>query len=201
MKFTEDLQKFLPFGYVYLVLLGIIKESVLYYQIGINILKYSNIMDVLLSPISDLTSHPIVLIPFVIYVLLIYFGLNYLSKNYKKDWVRKFFGTKQELSKLSVEESKEFFGNKFVSILAVSLLSFFLGIGIGNGKIISEKIANNNLKYQNKLTFNTNEIKEVYLIGSNSSNYFYVEKGNKNVQISPIGAIKSLEIINKNDLK
>ena len=45
MKFTENLQKLLPFGYLFLVVLGIIKESVFYHLIGINILKYSKKID------------------------------------------------------------------------------------------------------------------------------------------------------------
>ncbi len=60
MKFTEGLQKFASFGYVFLIALGIMKESVFYYQININILKYSALTDILMSPIADLTSHPIV---------------------------------------------------------------------------------------------------------------------------------------------
>jgi hypothetical protein len=62
MKLSENLQKLLPYGYLFLVVMGIIKESIFYYQIGINILKYTTIMDVLISPIATLTSNPVVLI-------------------------------------------------------------------------------------------------------------------------------------------
>lgn len=86
MKFT-NLERLLPFGYLILVILGIVKESVFYYFIGVNILKYSNLMDVLISPISDLTSHPIVLGGFSFYVLLLYIYFIYISKNTDKKWV------------------------------------------------------------------------------------------------------------------
>jgi hypothetical protein len=46
MTISENTQKLLPFGYLYLVVMGILKESIYYYQIGINILKYSTIMDI-----------------------------------------------------------------------------------------------------------------------------------------------------------
>ncbi|RZK57783.1 MAG: hypothetical protein EOO91_09510 [Pedobacter sp.] len=59
MKFSEDLQKLIPFGYLFLVVMGILKESVIFYQLGINILKYSTLMDILISPIATLTTHPI----------------------------------------------------------------------------------------------------------------------------------------------
>nr|WP_309757508.1 hypothetical protein [Flavobacterium sp.] len=70
MKLSEIVQRTLPFGYLFLVVLGIIKESIYYYQVGINILKHSNIMDVLISPIADLTSTPIILLGFTILILL-----------------------------------------------------------------------------------------------------------------------------------
>ncbi len=96
-------------------------------------------------------------------------------------------------------EVENYFGKVLVLALSMGLLSFFLGIGIGNGSKVSNRIANNNLKYDEKLTFNTGESKTIYLIGSNSINYFYIEKGaNNNVQISPVGAIKSLEFLNAN---
>ena len=196
MKFTENLQKLLPFGYLFLVVLGIIKESVFYHLIGINILKYSNIMDILISPIADLTSHLIVLFGFIIFFSVLSLTIFILSKNHKKEWVRKIVGSKKSLTEFTEDEVKSYFGKIFIVMFAIGLLSFFLGIGIGNGRKVSEKISNNHLKYDHKLTFNTNETKEVYLIGSNSTNYFYVEKGNKNVKISPVGAIKTIELTN-----
>ena len=50
-----------PFGCLFFVILGMLKESIYYYQVGINILKYSNIMDILISPIANLTSTPLML--------------------------------------------------------------------------------------------------------------------------------------------
>lgn len=197
MKFSQYLQKVLPFGYLFLVVLGIIKESFFYYQVGINILKYSNIMDILISPIADLTAHPIVLIAFTIYVALIYLCILFASKNYKKEWVRKIIDSKNELNELTQDEAKAHFGKIFILMIAIGLLSFFLGIGIGSGKKLADKIATNKLKYNYTITFNTNETKEIHLIGSNTANYFYVEKGNKNVKISPVSAIKFLEILNQ----
>ncbi|MBC5837492.1 hypothetical protein [Flavobacterium muglaense] len=86
MKYNEIIQKILPFGYIYLVVLGIMKESIYYYQIGINILKYSNIMDILISPIADLTSNPIILIGFFIFISLLFLTSIYISKNFNKNW-------------------------------------------------------------------------------------------------------------------
>lgn len=197
MRFSQDLQKLLPFGYLFLVILGIARESIFYNQLGINILNYSTIMDILISPISILTSHPLVFIIFILLILSLYFIIYFLSKNYKKNWIKKFLGSKSDLSTLSELEVKTHFGNKFIGLVAIGLVSFFLGIGIGNGKGIAERNESGSLKYTTNLTFNTNEKDEVYLIGSNSANVFYYSKDNKNVKISPVLSIKSIEILNK----
>jgi hypothetical protein len=196
MKFT-NLEKMLPFGYLILVILGILKESVFYYQIGINILKYSNLMDILISPISDLTAHPAVLIGFLIYVLALYAGCLYASKNTHKNWVKKLINTNNPQQELDKEELEIRFGNKFLQILTVGMMSFFLGIGVGNGQNVANKIAKNNLNYNHAVTFNSDETKQVYLIGSNTANFFYIEKGNNHVKISPVGAVKAIEFLKK----
>lgn len=196
-EISQDLQKLLPFGYLFLVILGIARESIFYNQLGINILNYSTIMDILISPISILTSHPLVFIIFILLILSLYFIIYFLSKNYKKNWIKKFLGSKSDLSTLSELEVKTHFGNKFIGLVAIGLVSFFLGIGIGNGKGIAERNESGSLNYTTNLTFNTNEKDEVYLIGSNSANIFYYSKDNKNVKISPVLSIKSIEILNK----
>lgn len=196
MKLSEIVQRTLPFGYLFLVVLGIIKESIYYYQVGINILKYSNIMDVLISPIADLTSTPIILLGFVILILLLSLASILISKNFNKDWIKKKIGSKKPLEEITEEEVSAYFSKYFISMFAFCLLCFFLGLGLGSGEKVASKISNNELKYGYEITFGDGQTKEIYLIGSNSAYYFYVEKGNKNVKITPVGAIKSVEITN-----
>lgn len=195
MNLTENTDKLLPFGYIFLVILGIIKESVYYNQMGINILRHSNIMDVLLSPIADIASHPIVLFSFLGFILVLYLSILFLSRNYKKPWVMKFFGSKKPSEELKEEDVKRQFGNLLITTFVMGMFSFFLGIGVGTGKKVADNIANDNLNYKYSITFISNETKEVFLIGSNSANYFYVEKGSKNVKISPTSSIKVVEFI------
>ena len=57
IKNLEKLLQFLPLGYLYLIILGILKQSLLYNQLGVNILNYSSVMDILLGPIADLTAN------------------------------------------------------------------------------------------------------------------------------------------------
>ena len=195
MKLSEIIQKTLPFGYIFLVVLGIIKESIYYYQVGINILKYSNIMDVLISPIADLTSTPIILMGFTILILVLYVANLLISKNFNKEWLKKKIVSAKPLADITEEDVRAYFGKYLISMFAFCLLCFFLGLGLGSGSKVASKISKNELKYNYEVTFGDGQTKEIYLIGSNSSNYFYVEKGNKNVKISPVGSIKSIEII------
>ena len=200
MKLSGSIQKLLPLGYFFLVVLGILKESVFYYQIGINILKYSTIMDILISPIATLTAHPIILVAFLILVLGSYaFPILIANQSHKK-WVQK-LSFQKDKEALGDQEVGKHLTEKFIKLLAVVLLSFFLGIGIGEGLGLTEKIMIDKLEYGRKLTYNTGESEEIYLISLNSVYYFYLSKGNKSIKIAPIGAIKYIEFTKNKMLK
>lgn len=196
MKNSENLQNLLPFGYLYLVIMGILKESVFYHQIGINILEYSTIMDILVSPISTLTSNPIVFLAVLIFIFFLYAFIKFLSRNRQKKWALKLSSPKNHET-LNEKEIALHYTNLFITVTALGLLSFFLGIGLGSGSGLSRKIEDNKLKYHQKLNFNTGETEPVYLINTNSSYYFYLTKGNKNVKIAPIGSVRNIELINQ----
>jgi len=195
MKVSEGIQRSLPFGYLFLVVMGILKESVFYYQIGINILKYSTIMDILVSPIATLTSHPVVLIAVIAVVVFSYAFPAYLSKqaNKNKPWAIKMSALKDH-ENMSKEKVEQHFTNMFIRFLAMMLLSFFIGIGYGEGMGLTKKIKENRLKFNYTLDYSDGSAEEIYLIGSNSMYYFYLAKGSKTVKITPIGSIKSIEL-------
>jgi hypothetical protein len=193
MKLSENLQKLLPYGYLFLVVMGILKESIFYYQIGINILKYTTIMDILISPVATLTAHPVVLIVTTGFILLSYAYPTYLVKRRDKKWAQRLSGLKNPET-LSEEEVESHFSKLFTIVFAIGLLSLFLGIGLGQGKNLSKHISNNELTYDRKLNYSNGESEDIYLIGTNSIYYFYLSKGNRSIKIAPIGAIKNLEI-------
>ena len=91
MKTLEELQKFISFGYLYLILMGLLQESLFFNQIGINILNYSSITDILVSPIAILTSHPILLLALVVISAILFTIPNYLSKRSHKIGFKKVF--------------------------------------------------------------------------------------------------------------
>lgn len=158
-------------------------------------------MDILISPIADLTSNPILLIAIIILFLLPFFLTNYLAKKTDRKWVQKISGLNSTTDELTPEKIKNHFTKAYIMFIVVGLLSFFLGIGIGKGAKISKKIANNNLEYKDHINFNTGESENIYLIGSNSVYYFYLTKGSQTIKIAPVGTIKNIELTNNKMLK
>lgn len=200
MKFSGDLQTLLPFGYIYLVILGIVKESFFYYQLGINILKNSTIMDILLSPIAEFTSNPFTLV-FIILLFIFHYKLpSILSKKGHKKFVQKALELKS-VEGLSAEESKNYYNGVSIRILIAMLLCFFVGTGIGGGYFLKKRIHENKIHYDYKLNYNSGESEQIELINTNSLYYFYLAKNNKAIKIAPIASIKSIELTNNKRLK
>lgn len=196
MKNSDDLAKLLPFGYLFLIVMGILKDSISYYQLGINILKFSTIMDILISPISYITSNPITLFAVISFFIGSYYRPKYLLKNHENVKIQKKFDLKP-LEGFSTEEKITYFNGVSLKILAVFLLSFFIGTGFANGYFTSKKIEKQTLEYNYKITFNDDEPKQVSLIGTNSIYYFYVVKGQKHLNIAPIASVKNVELLFK----
>ncbi|TDP02889.1 hypothetical protein [Flavobacterium sp. 245] len=192
MKISDDIQKLLPFGYLFLVIMGILKESFFYYQIGINILKYSTIMDILISPIAEFTSHPIILISILSLFVFHSYLPKILTKHSQKKFVQKAFELKPTEA-MSQTEIKTYFKDVSIKSLAIVLSSFFLSYGIAGGYFLSRDIKNNKLKFQHTLNFNSGESQQVSLINNNSLYYFYITKGSKTIKIASVQAVKNIE--------
>lgn len=192
MKYSEEIQKLLPLGYLYLVILGILKESLFYYQFGINILKYSTIMDILISPIAEFTSNPLTLLFIVLLFVFHYYLPRILQKHKDKKAMQKMLELKSTEG-LSEEAAKNYYNFVSFKMFAMILLSFFIGTGIGSGYFTTKKIINGTVKYNYKLNYNSGESEQIYLINSNSIYCFYVKKGSKIIKITPVAAIKNIE--------
>lgn len=202
MKYLEKIKSLLPLGYLYLITLGLLKETILCYPLGINILNYSSLTDILIIPISDLTSSTVLLIAILIPILILCaIAQIVLVKHGHKNWVRQMLAqygfnhepTKREIQKIIL--------TLFTLCVAIELLGLFVTSGLRSGGELSKKISTNNYEYNYKIDFKSGEFKDVYVFHLNSSYYFYVTKGNKNIKIAPIGSINSIELINNKRLK
>jgi hypothetical protein len=197
MKYLEKIQELLPLGYLYLIILGLLKESILFYQLEINILKYSSITDILISPIADMTSSPILIIIIISVVLFFFLFQIILVKNSDKNWSKKLLGSykiNNEVDKKTLQKSMI---PVFSTLVAIELLALFVGLGLGEGNIIKKRINTQNLKYNYRIIPESGKPTDIYMIDINSSYYFYVAKGDKNIKIAPVGKINTLELIKK----
>ncbi|MGE9311836.1 hypothetical protein ACLOAU_09325 [Niabella sp. CJ426] len=193
MKFTTGIQKLLPFGYLFLIVMGVLKESILYYQLGINIMRYSTITDILISPVEDLVSHPLVFAVVILMAMSAYGLPAYLAKRRDKNWVKKVAGLKSGVQ-MNDEESAIHFTNMFIKTLVFILLGFFSGIGVAEGFRQAKKIKTGDLNLDYTISFGNGKTEPVHLIGSNSTYCFYVTGNNKNIKIAPVGSIDQIEL-------
>jgi hypothetical protein len=191
-KNFQEIQGFLSVGYIYLIVMGILNETLYYSQIEIDILNYSSILDVLISPISRLTSSVSRLIIFIIIVFLAFKLPNILAKNKDKNWFKRLF--KKIDSDLTKEQVKSSLLKSFMFMVSIGLFGFYVGSGIGKGERLLEKIEKEEVEYNDRIKFINGDESNVEIVGTNSMYLFYLEKHNKSVQITPIsGIIKSIE--------
>jgi len=201
MKYLEKIQTLLPLGYLYLIVLGLLKESLLYYPLGINILNYSSITDILISPIADLVSKVELIIALIIICLILYGIQTFLISYRNSRWSQKILHRFELAPETSKKEMQKVLFPVFVLLIAIELLSLFVGYGLAGGKMLSKKIINSDYTYNYKLNFNSGKSEDIYVFDSNSSFYFYVTKGSSNIKIVPVASINTIEMIDNPKLK
>lgn len=158
-------------------------------------------MDVLISPIADLTSQPIIFISIVAMLGLAILFQYVLSKNSEKPWVQKMLGKKPGQTEFSKVEIQTKINQTFLVFFISGLSSFFFSDGIASASKLKKKIDNQTLTYLHKISFDSDKVEEVHLFDNNSAYYFYLSKGNKNVKIAPIGSIKNIELLDQHASK
>jgi len=191
MNKVKSFQEILSIGYIYLIAIGVLSETFYYKQIGVDILKYSGILDVLISPLVRLTSSFISIILISILVILFFKLPDFFIKRRHKKWVKKSIKIDESIPD---DEAKASLLTSFMFILALSLFGFFIGTGIGSGARLSQKIEKGELSYIDQIEFTDGKKVDVKIVGINSVYLFYLEKDTKTVKITPIGSVvKSIE--------
>lgn len=201
MKYLEKIQTLLPLGYLYLIVLGLLKEGIEYYQLGINILKYSSITDILISPISDVTSNPVLIVMILSFFVFFYLGQLIVIKNSHKNWAKKILGQKRFSQDASKTEIRKAIFPFFMLFFAGELLMMFVGLGFGSGAKLALRIKQNNFTCDYRINFNSGKSADILLINMTSSYFFYVTKDDRNIKIAPVGTINNLELIDNKKLK
>ncbi|MEL6671868.1 MAG: hypothetical protein AAFR61_06735 [Bacteroidota bacterium] len=191
-----SLQDYLSLGYLYLLTLGIIKDVIKYGMLDINILSYSTVLDVILSPVIFLTGN--LAIPGIIlgFFLLVTYGGKWMQKKVKQAEAK---GEKVKKSSINYDKLPGNI-NPGLAFMAFIVLSLYLGAGIGSGAAISKRLEQGTLTPKHELTYVDGETKIVRVIGHNSEYVFYVEKGDQKVSVSPIpGNVKSISPLNRRE--
>lgn len=189
-----NLQDYLSLGYIYLLVLGVFNQAIYYRFLNINILEYSSILDVLISPVSVITSDLKIAAALVFAIL---FGLLYkvlLPKYY--NWLAK--KEKYQSGKNKEKIEKALAGvksNSFtIFITALMVFSVFIGLGTGKGAKMKKLINSGEIELSHQIIFQEDTKKDVRIVGKNSLYVFYVNKGDKEVSVAPIeGNIKTIK--------
>lgn len=172
---------YLSLGYLYLLLLGVVSDSISYGLLGINIISYSTVLDVLLSPITHLTGSLIfpaiiVLIPLGVYGLL----------RLQLWWTNRRLPPAERTGQLPFLGRPRPLTSIWLGLSAWVILSGFIGFGIGGGATLKRQLESGDFKVNRLITFQDNQIMAVKWIGNNSSYAFYVREGEQTVTVSPM---------------
>lgn len=200
VKSNFEIQDYLSIGYIFLLILGVFYETIYYKFLGINILEYSSVLDVLISPVSVIAKTPFLLIIIIIAIVIGLIYAKFLPKYYKRLEKKEKYQSgkyKEKLDKASAQvESKQF----SVIMPVVFVFSMFLGLGIGKGIKGKEKINSEEIKFTHELVFEDGVHQNIRMLGKNSLYIFYISKTKGELSISPIdGNIKTIKKLKKED--
>ncbi len=174
----REFQGIISFGYVILIILGMLFESIYYGQFGINIFQYSGILDFLLVPFRRPT------------VLLILIGLSLF-------WYLYFITLYNFLIKKTPKFHKAFYrkipkNGNYIKSQIKWLITFFIITTIAWAYVTSKKEKENLFKKKVNLSIeydsngNISYIKGK-MIGKNDLNIFLLDVNNQ-VQIIPLNS-------------
>jgi hypothetical protein len=179
----------LPLGYVYLLLLGIASESIHFAMLGVNVIDYSNVLDVLLSPIALVTGD--------IEVLAVVVGVPLVLWPYLK-LMRHLANKKPTEKNKGLREQP--IGTIWLPMCVLALFCAFLGLGLGQGFAQGRDLDDGAMAPDTRITFGDGRQIEAYVVGINSGYVFYVEPEATEVTIAPIAEnIASLQALPDGD--
>lgn len=196
MEITKQYQSILSLGYIYLVILGILNQTFYYNQLGVDILSYSSITDILISPIAQLTSSFLSISIFLLMLIIVFASPSWLVKFKDQKWFKTFFRINQDKSIVEVKKSLM---QAHLIYLAIGLLGFYVGTGWGGGAKFLKKIKNKEITYEDTITFVNGNQESIHIVGKNSAFIFYLVENQQEILIVPMNGGGIQNIIEKND--
>lgn len=175
-----SLADYFSLGYLYLLILGVTGDSIYYGRLGVNIISYSSVLDVLLGPITHLTGSLIfplvvVAIPAAIYGQL---RLSLWVTNRKRP-------PAEHVRTLQVMGRPVTLEKFWLGLSAWVVLAAFVGFAFGGSQSELRAIAEEELRVNRVITLMDHTAEEVRWIGNNSNYAFYVRPGEREVTVAP----------------
>ncbi|MEB3345615.1 hypothetical protein U6A24_09100 [Aquimarina gracilis] len=191
-----SIQEYIYLSYLYLLILGTLSYSIYYAFLGINIINYSNLLDILLSPIVIITKDIMTPIAMGVYIVSGVLLFLFLEKRTKKSLQNNIPAEKE----IKLQKQYQSFKNAKFLIPIIGTFAFYLGYAIGGGYKLNNRIQTGDFEVNRLIEFSNGETQEVKLLGLNNQYIFYVHKGEKQVITAPIsGNIKRIKKIKKSN--
>ena len=184
-----SLQDCLTLGYLYLLALGLVTEVIYYKFFGIDILYYSGVVDVILSPVIFMFRRLAIFIAFIAVLITIAF-LDQMNRR------------KAELASTlddPASEKKEHPRDFFIKISALAVFFMFVGGGIGSAYAQSKRIKSGEFNCTHTVEYLDGKTQDFRVIGQNYDYLFGVAKGTQHVTVIPIrGNLKRIDNVVEN---
>lgn len=185
-KIDWSLQDILSLGYIYLLVVGLFGDSIFYSFLGVNILSYSNVIDVLLSPIITLIGVPLLGVMLLCIPLLFGGMLLFQRHIHLKNREKPAYQAKHNIEQLDKNFSKKGIRTGLIIATIFAIFSGFIGFGLGGGNKMKKRMESGDFEPDTLVEFIDGGQKQVKLVGHNSDYLFFLEPGKKRLTIAPI---------------
>ncbi|MDJ0645533.1 MAG: hypothetical protein QNJ57_06055 [Flavobacteriaceae bacterium] len=194
-----NIQEYLSIGYVYLVILGVLSDTIFYGMLGFPIIDFMSILDALISPVNLLTRDYRITIPILILTVLLYLHITKWSpklhlKWREKNWYKKVTNIEKADKRYEQLRNKKNLVSTVLFVFALMFLSLRLGMAIG----IKDRLSKKGYDPNYTLTFKDDSTIDVRKIGQNSTYIFYFENNETTIIATPVlENIKKIKKIEK----
>lgn len=194
------LQDYLSLGYVFLLVVGLFHETIYYSFLGVNILEFSSLLDVLMCPVSVITGNLVLGLAVVICVVGVLFATTLLPKHYQKLAKKEKYQSGKRKEKLDKSIAALKAKNSTLIFTVFYVFSMYVGLGVGRGTGTRSKINKEEIKLTHELVFKDGEREKIKMLGKNSLYIFYVTQEKREVTIAPIdGNVKKISKLKKEE--
>lgn len=171
------MSELVPLGYLYLLVLGIVNQSLFYGLLGVNFLAWSDALDVLISPIALLTGDLKLLVTVVVLVLLLYPYTKSMHSISRKKKSQRGVGEETKQAPLM---------HAWLTYSALVMVFGFIGFGIGSGSELRGRLAAGEAEIDHRVEFHDGRTVQVELVGKNTGFLFYFSPGDTALSIVPL---------------